>query len=73
MKGYDSEGKLGPKKPLPDSIQIFEPSADKLVSEPTSEQREPLPVPVAPPTEEAYVAPDSSFQQPEGFTEQPVF
>jgi len=73
MKGYDPEGKLGPKKPLPDSIQIFEPPADKLVSEPISEQREPLPVPVAPPAEEAFAAPESSFQQPEGYTEQPVF
>lgn len=73
MKGYDPEGQLGPKKPLPDSVQIFEPPVDKIVLEPSSEQREPVPAPVAPAAEEAYAAQDTSFQQPEGYTEQPVF
>ena len=41
MKGWDPEGQLGPRKPLPDSVQILEPPLDKIVAEPTSEQREP--------------------------------
>ena len=52
MKGYDPEGQLGPKKPLPDSVQILEPPVDKIVSEPLSEQREPVNVPAAPAAEE---------------------
>jgi small subunit ribosomal protein S3e len=39
MKGWDPEGRLGPKKPLPDSVTIYEPPVDKLISEPVSEQR----------------------------------
>lgn len=73
MKGYDPEGQTGPRKPLPDSVQIFEPPVDKIVLEPSSEQREPVSVPVAPAAEEAYAPQDGSFQQPEGYTEQPVF
>ncbi|KAJ3576651.1 hypothetical protein NP233_g292 [Leucocoprinus birnbaumii] len=73
MKGYDPEGQLGPKKPLPDSVQIFEPPVDKVVLEPSSEQREPIAVPVAPAAEEGYPAQDASFQQPEGATEQASF
>lgn len=45
MKGWDPEGHTGPRKPLPDSVQIIEPPVDKIVSEPTSEQREPVSVP----------------------------
>jgi small subunit ribosomal protein S3e len=41
MKGWDPEGNLGPKKPLPDTITILEPPVDKVVGEPTSEQRVP--------------------------------
>ena len=71
MKGWDPEGQLGPRKPLPDSVQILEPPIDKIVVEPTSEQREPAAVvpPVAPVGEEAaYNAPESysqGFDQPE--------
>ena len=72
MKGSDPEGQLGPKKPLPDSVQIIEPPVDKIVSEPTSEQREPaVPVAPAPPAEESYAA--EPYQQPEPYAEQPVF
>jgi small subunit ribosomal protein S3e len=72
MKGWDPEGNLGPKKPLPDSVQIVEPPVDKIVSEPSSEQREPLPVPVAAAPEESYQQPAEGYQQ-EGYAEQPVF
>jgi len=72
MKGWDPEGQLGPRKPLPDSVQILEPPVDKVVSEPTSEQREPVAVPVAAPVEE-YAAADATYQQPEYAAEQPVF
>jgi hypothetical protein len=64
MKGYDPEGQLGPRKPLPDSVQILEPPVDKVVSEPLSEQREPVAVPVAPAAEE-YPAQE---QPQEGYT-----
>lgn len=77
MKGHDPEGQLGPKKPLPDAVQIYEPPVDKVVLEPSSEQREPVPVPVAAPaTEEPYVPPqDEAFQQQEayGAEQQTVF
>jgi small subunit ribosomal protein S3e len=43
MKGYDAEGAgTGPRKPLPDSVMILEPPVDKIITEPSSEQREPL-------------------------------
>ncbi len=71
MKGFDPEGQLGPKKPLPDSVQILEPPVDKIPLEPSSEQREPVPVAVAPQTEEPFVAQDASSYQ-EGFAEQPA-
>lgn len=70
MKGYDPEGQLGPKKPLPDSVQILEPPVDKIPLEPSSEQREPVPAAVAPPADESFAAQDSSYQ--EGFAEQPA-
>ena len=70
MKGHDPEGQLGPRKPLPDSVQIFEPPVDKVVGEPSSEQREPaVPVPVAPVAEETY-QPAESYDQ--GYSEQPA-
>jgi small subunit ribosomal protein S3e len=70
MKGHDPEGRLGPKKPLPDTVAILEPSPDKLVSEPVSEQRAPAeiqmpqPHPVAaeqPAYEAGYQAEEPSF------------
>ena len=75
MKGWDPEGQLGPRKPLPDSVQIIEPLPDKIVAEPTSEQREPAVVAApAPPAEEqaAYQAPQAdaysqSYEQPAAF------
>lgn len=74
MKGYDPEGQLGPKKPLPDSVQIFEPPVDKIVLEPSSEQREPVSAPVAPAAEESFAPPqDASYQQSEAYNEQTVF
>ena len=45
MKGWDPEGTVGPRKPLPDAVTILEPPVDKVVAEPTSEQRETAPVP----------------------------
>src|SRR6266852_416065 len=59
MKGYDPEGQLGPRKPLPDSVTIHEPPVDKVIGEPTSEQREPA-IPQAAP-----VPDEASFQQPQ--------
>lgn len=73
MKGWDPEGLLGPRKPLPDSVQILEPPVDKIVSEPSSEQREPVAVPAAAPAEETYAAQEPAYQQPEAYVEQPVF
>jgi hypothetical protein len=73
MKGTDPEGLLGPRRPLPDSVQIFEPSVDKIVLEPSSEQREPVAVAVAPPAEEAYAPQEGAYQQPEAFAEPAVF
>jgi hypothetical protein len=71
MKGSDPEGLLGPRKPLPDSVQIFEPSVDKIVSEPSSEQREPVVVPVAAPVDEPYAPQDPAYQQPDAYSEPP--
>ena len=68
MKGYDPEGQLGPRKPLPDSVHISEPPIDKVVLEPISEQRDPIVVPVAAPV----VAPEPAYQQ-EAYGEAPVF
>merc|ERR1712137_578668 len=69
MKAWDPEGLVGPTKPLPDSVQILEPPVDKVVSEPLSEQREPVAVPAAAPTEEAY-APAQEQPQQEVYAEQ---
>ena len=50
MKGWDHEGHTGPKNPLPDSFKILDPPVDNVVSQPSSEQKEPTnvrpPVPV---------------------------
>ena len=70
MKGWDPEGLTGPRKPLPDAVQIMEPPTDKIVTEPSSEQREPaIPASVPPTAEEpsAYQA-QESFDQA-AFTE----
>ena len=69
MKGYDPSGQTGPKRPLPDAVQIFEPAAEKIPTEPSSDHREAA-VPAAAPVEE-YAA-QETFQQ-EAYTEQPVF
>lgn len=64
MKGYDPEGQLGPRKPLPDSVTIHEPPVDKAIGEPTSEQREPAVAQAAPiPDEAAYQQPQEAFDQ----------
>jgi small subunit ribosomal protein S3e len=65
MKGWDPEGQLGPRKPLPDSVQIQEPPVDKVVSEITSESKEAAFV--APVSEPAYAE-----QQPAGYEAQPA-
>lgn len=64
MKGYDPSGATGPAKPLPDSVTIVEPLPDKIVSEPLSEQREPVVVAPAAPAEE-YAPQEQTYQQPE--------
>lgn len=73
MKGWDPEGQVGPRNPLPDSVQVLEPPLDKIVAEPTSEQREPAPIappaPAPPAEEPAYAAPESF--EPQGY-EQPA-
>ncbi|KAF8337479.1 ribosomal protein S3 [Cantharellus anzutake] len=63
VKMHDPEGRLGPKKPLPDHVTIIEPPVDKLISEPTSEQRG-APLPTAIPE----TAPEATYQ--EAFGEQ---
>ena len=66
MKGYDPEGQLGPRKPLPDSVEIADPPIDKVVLEPSSEQRDPVAVvPV--------VAAQEPVYQAEAYNEAPVF
>jgi small subunit ribosomal protein S3e len=70
MKGYDPEGQLGPRKPLPDSVTILEPPVDKVIAEPTSEQREPAIPQAAPIPDEAasaYQQPQETYDQQSGF------
>lgn len=70
MKGYDPDGETGPRFPLPDYVEIKEPLPDKVISEPLSEQKDPV-VPVSVPTEEGYPAqPEQGYDT---YTEQPVF
>jgi small subunit ribosomal protein S3e len=64
MKGWDPEGQLGPRKPLPDSVQILEPPIDKIITEPSSEQREPQVPTAAVPIGEA---PEQNFQAQEPY------
>lgn len=75
MKGWDPNGETGPRKPLPDMVQITEPGIDKVFAEPTSEQRGPgadqsLGAPVATedygaPAGDAYAAPAEPTYQEE--------
>lgn len=60
MKGSDPEGLTGPRDPLPDFVYVKDPPEDKIVSEPSSEQKEPTSFPPAAPVEDPYQ------QQPEG-------
>ena len=69
MKGWDPEGQTGPKKPLPDSVQIVDPPVDKHVSEPSSEQKEPANVAPSAPAEDAYQPPQQEGFPDEGFGE----
>ena len=39
MLPHDPTGKTGPKKPLPDNVQVVEPKKEELVGEPYSEQK----------------------------------
>lgn len=51
MLPYDPQGKIGPKKPLPDSVSIVEPKDEIFPSQPTSEVKAskdaPQPTPLA--------------------------
>ncbi|EJU01742.1 40S ribosomal protein S3 [Dacryopinax primogenitus] len=49
MKAWDPEGRLGPRKPLPDTVTIIEPPIDKLITEPLSEQKGPQEQAIPPP------------------------
>jgi small subunit ribosomal protein S3e len=71
MKGWDPEGQLGPRKPLPDSVQILEPPVDKVVSEPSSDHRE-QPAVAAAPVDDVYQQPEGGFEQ-QPAQEQPAF
>lgn len=69
MKGWDATGEYGPKKPLPDMVQITEPPIDKVFAEPTSEQRGPgAEQAAAPAPVDDYAQPDpyadASYQAP---------
>jgi small subunit ribosomal protein S3e len=74
MKGHDPEGHAGPRKPLPDSVTILDPPVDKIVTEPLSEQREPISVPsmIPQPPDQTYDPPDAGYQ-PDAYAEQAVF
>ena len=39
MLPWDPSGKIGPKKPLPDHVNIVEPKDEQLPSQPYSEQK----------------------------------
>jgi small subunit ribosomal protein S3e len=72
MKGHDPEGQAGPRKPLPDSVEIRPPPVDKVIAEPTSEQREPAVPQAAPiPDESAYQQPQDVYDQG-GYEQQPA-
>jgi len=67
MKGWDPEGQTGPRKPLPDSVQIVDPPVDKIVSEPSSEQKEPANIAPAAQVEDPY---NQQPPQEEGYQEE---
>ena len=71
MKGFDPEGQLGPRKPLPDSVQILEPPIEKDVAEPTSDHRDQPAIAPPPVAEEPAAAYEQ--QQDEFATQQPAF
>ncbi|CAG8783682.1 27672_t:CDS:2, partial [Dentiscutata erythropus] len=50
MLDWDPSGKIGPKKSLPDVVNIMEPKEEPLITQPSSEdfQRPPQDIPVAP-------------------------
>ncbi|PCH43352.1 ribosomal protein S3 [Wolfiporia cocos MD-104 SS10] len=66
MKDSVPEGQLGPHKSLPDFVDFHPQAPEKVVTEPTSEQREPAIVTAPPPTAEepVYQAQDAYAQQP---------
>lgn len=73
MKGHDPEGQVGPRKPLPDSVQILDPPVDKIVSEPSSESREPVVVSAAPPAAEEPAYGQEPAYQADSYAEGPAF
>lgn len=49
MLPFDPDGKIGPKKPLPDNVFVVEPKEENLPAIPTSDHKapsktEPLPI-----------------------------
>lgn len=73
MKDFDPEGQVGPRKPLPDFVRIMEPPVDKIVSEPSSESREPAVVSAAPPAAEEPVYAQEPYQADGYGAEEPAF
>ena len=69
MKGWDPEGNTGPRKPLPDSVQIVDPPVDKVVSEPSSEQKEPANTAPTVQAEDTYQQPQEGDYQEEPYGE----
>lgn len=74
MKGWDPEGQHGPRKPLPDAVQILEPPVEKVVTEPVSDHRD-QPATIAPPVEEqqAHQEAPGFDQPPQDYQEQSAF
>ena len=67
MKGFDPSGQTGPSKPLPDSVTIVEPQPDKVITEPLSEQREPVVAAVPAPAAEDFQAQPPAAEYAEQF------
>lgn len=74
MKDSDAEGIQGPRGVLPDNVKIIEPAVDKIVAEPTSEQREPavIAAPLPPADDAAAYPPQDAYQQSSYEQQQPV-
>ena len=75
MKGWDPTGEQGPKKPLPDMVTIIEPPLDKVIAEPTSEQRG---VPEIVPQQQQAPVDEQAYQQDQQYAvgyqpEEPAF